>query len=78
MQKLMDKAYLHLVNVVMMIKAWICSKMYKLQTQGASHFVEILVAIIIVIAIGAVFKNQIINFINTITGSATTNASNLF
>ena len=46
--------------------------------EGASHFVEILVAIIIVIAIAAVFKNQIVNFINNITGQATSEASNLF
>ena len=46
--------------------------------EGASHFVEILVMIIIVVAIGLVFKNQIIAFINNITGQATANASNLF
>lgn len=46
--------------------------------EGASHFVEILVAIIIVIAIAAVFKNQIVNFISNITGQATSEASNLF
>ena len=46
--------------------------------EGASHFVEILVAIIIVIAIAAVFKNQIVNFISNITGQATREASNLF
>lgn len=46
--------------------------------EGASHFVEILVAIIIVIAIAAVFKNQIVSFISNITGQATSEASNLF
>lgn len=46
--------------------------------EGASHFVEILVAIIIVIAIAAVFKSQIVNFISNITGRATSEASNLF
>ena len=46
--------------------------------EGASHFVEILVAIIIVIAIAAVFKTQIVSFISNITGQATSEASNLF
>lgn len=46
--------------------------------QGASHFVEILVAIIIVIAIGAIFKDKIVSFINNITTSATSEANNLF
>lgn len=46
--------------------------------EGASHFVEILVAIIIVIAIAAVFKTQIVIFISNITGQATSEASNLF
>lgn len=46
--------------------------------EGASHFVEILVAIIIVIALGLVFKNAIINFIESITNTATTKATGLF
>ena len=45
---------------------------------GASHFVEILVAIIIVIALGVTFKTQIANFITSITEQATTKASGLF
>lgn len=48
------------------------------KTEGASHFVEILVAIVVVIAIAGVFKNQIVNFVNNITGTATTKASGLF
>lgn len=78
MKERMNEFYWYLVSVALMIKAWITGKMYKLQTEGASHFVEILVAIIIVIAVGAVFKNQIINFINSVTGNATAKANELF
>ena len=78
MKKLYKDAYYALVSMILMAKAWIGEKAYKLQTEGASHFVEILVAIIIVIAVGAIFKNQIINFINTIVGTSTTNAQALF
>lgn len=48
------------------------------KVKGASHFVEILVAIIIVVALGLIFKNQIISFITTVTTKATTEATNLF
>jgi hypothetical protein len=46
--------------------------------KGASHFVEILVAIIIVIAIGFIFKEQISAFITTITARSTTESIKLF
>ncbi len=79
MQKeLIDDAYLYVIRMLMTVKAWICGRLCTLRTKGASHFVEILVAIIIVIAVGAIFKNQIISFINTITGQATTKATGLF
>lgn len=78
MQRAINNAYLMIVSAIMMMRTWVAQKLTKLQTAGASHFVEILVAIIIVIAVGAVFKNQIINFINNITGNATTNANALF
>lgn len=48
------------------------------KVKGASHFVEIVVAIIIVVALGLVFKTQITTFITTITNKATTEATNLF
>ena len=78
MQKPIDNACLYVIQMLMMVKTWICGRLCTLRTKGASHFVEILVAVIIVIAVGAIFKDQIISFINTITGQATTNATNLF
>lgn len=48
------------------------------KVKGASHFIEILVAIVIVIFIGALFRTQIANFITTITTKATTEATSLF
>lgn len=48
------------------------------KTRGASHFVEVLVMIIVVVALGLIFKDQIIGFITSITAKATTNAEALF
>lgn len=45
---------------------------------GASHFIEILVAVIVVIVVGAVFKTSVSNFITTITTEATNKAKALF
>jgi len=60
------------------VKAMCAKEALLSKKEGASHFVEILVAIIIVIAVGLVFKNQIVAFIQTIVGKATTEAQNLF
>lgn len=78
MEKCMKAAYWNMVCLVMTVKSLLIGKMVKLRTEGASHFIEILVAIIIVIALGAIFKTQIVNFITAITSTATTKANDLF
>lgn len=78
MKEFFGDAYYALVSMMVLSKAWLGEKVEELRTEGASHFVEILVAIIIVIAVGAIFKNQIINFINSIVGTSTTKATELF
>lgn len=45
---------------------------------GDSHFVAIVVAIIVCIALAGFFKTQITTFIQTIIGDATSNAQGLF
>ena len=45
---------------------------------GDSHFVAIVVAIIVCIALAGIFKNSITTFIQTIITNATNNANNLF
>lgn len=77
MKAAVKRAYWGVCGRLMMAKANAAEKLFA-KTKGASHFVEILIAIVIIIAVGAIFKDQIIAFIRTITGQATTNASNLF
>lgn len=48
------------------------------KTRGASHTIEVLVMMIIVVAVGLIFKDQIIGFITSITAKATANAEALF
>lgn len=48
------------------------------KTRGASHFMEVMVMIIVVVALAYVFKDQLIGFITSITTKATTNAEALF
>ena len=77
----MQKLGENLIRLILMIKSWIEEKMFKLRTakvNGDSHFVAILVAIIVVIALAAVFKTQISNFITSIVGETTTQAKALF
>ena len=45
---------------------------------GDSHFVAIVVAIIVCIALAGIFRSEISSFITTIIGNATSNANNLF
>ena len=45
---------------------------------GDSHFVAILVAIIVCIALAGIFKDEITAFIQSIVGDATTKAGQLF
>lgn len=76
MQKL-EKVYL---NAVLRGKG----KMEKLRdfllcpVKGESNFVATLILIIIAVAIGVTFKDQIGNFVTTITQKTTTEALNLF
>lgn len=78
MKQLIEDGYYMLVSMLMLVKSWVSNKAYELRTEGASHFVEILIAIIIVIAVGAVFKDQISAFITSIVGESTTKAKALF
>lgn len=48
------------------------------KTEGASHFVEILVAIIVVVALAFIFKDQITALMTSIISKATTQAESLF
>ena len=74
MQKVAEK----LDWLLIMIRAWIGAKLCRQKVNGDSHFVAVLIVIIVVIAVGATFKNQIINFMNSIFSKATTDATALF
>lgn len=77
MKKRTEKLYWTAVGRMQELKDK-AAEIWAQKTAGASHFVEILVAIIIIVAIGYIFKDQITAFITTITTRATTDAVGLF
>ena len=57
------------------------SRVYALCTgkaEGASHTMEILIAVIVVVAIGLIFKQQIADLVTSIAAKVKTEAMNLF
>lgn len=64
-------------NVIIKGKAKLMQAAFNLM-HGDSHFVAIVVAIIVCIALAGFFKTQITSFIQSIITEATTEASGLF
>ncbi len=74
MKKVVKNLYWKGVTKALNLKEDLCER----RVEGASHFLEILVAIIVVVAVAFIFKDQIVALITNITTKLTTKVNTMF